>query len=55
MKIIVDELPSHPDECIFSNSYWDFDFKDYVYTCNLSKSPCNCPGCNLLEVKKDED
>ena len=55
MKLLIDELPSHSEECIFSESYWDFDLDERVYKCTLSKGGCNCPDCEFLEVKKDEE
>lgn len=45
MKIIVDEMPSYSNDCIFSDGY---------YACNLlQEKSCNPGKCNLLKPITD--
>ena len=45
MKIIVDEMPSCSNDCIFSDGY---------YACNLlQEKSCNPEKCNLLKPITD--
>lgn len=58
MKILVDELPETPKECLFVGAEYDMPYNQKGYECTLSchghKHGSTCPGvkkCEKLEVR----
>ena len=53
MKILVDELPKTPKECLFVGAKFDMPYGEQGYDCTLSQGR-TCPGvekCKKLEVR----
>ena len=60
MKILVDEMPLCPPDCIFSESEWSTKKMKYDYYCRLYRdsmlrcaSVSECPYLKVLEEKED--
>lgn len=54
MKILVDELPKNPEECVFykketSRDDYSNNFHIY-YCCSIDGWGCKCDTCNKLKV-----
>lgn len=61
MKIVVDEMPTKPNKCLFVDERRAFDSEKNpfpLYKCKLSCNDSNCElnynGCSKLEVFKWE-
>lgn len=53
MKILVDELPETPKECLFVGAKYDMPYGKQGYDCTLAQGR-TCPGvekCKKLEVR----
>lgn len=56
MRILVDEMPDKPSECLSSGFYWDGTLNKRVYTCKIDDRFCdNVESCPYYEAISEQE